>query len=86
MKLPTLRMTGFLPLSGLAIVWAVPIVWAAPNIPASDLPGRERQRFESAPVERFMQPGQKSEPLIRWQCDTRKSQAKKKKRAKQGEC
>jgi hypothetical protein len=61
------------------------VAQAAPNVPSSDLPGRERQRFGDSPVERFTQPTQRSEPLIRWQCDTRKSRAKKPK-AKQGQC
>ena len=79
MKIPTLQLAGFLLVAGLSIGWA------APNIPSSDLPGRERQRFDQSPVERFMQPTQKSEPLIRWQCDNRKSKSKKQ-RAKQSEC
>src|SRR5207245_2600868 len=42
---------------------------AAPNIPSSELPGRERQRFNQSPVERFMQPNpQRVEPLVEWQC------------------
>jgi hypothetical protein len=79
MKILTLQIVGFVLLAGLSVVGA------APNIPSSDLPGRERQRFETSPVERFMQPTQKPEPLIRWQCDPPKSQAKKK-RTKQAEC
>jgi hypothetical protein len=79
MKILTLQIAGFVLLAGLSVVCA------APNIPSSDLPGRERQRFETSPVERFMQPTQKPEPLIRWQCDPPKSRAKKQ-RVKQGEC
>jgi hypothetical protein len=78
-KIPTLQMAGFLLLAGFSIGSA------APNIPASDLPGRERQRFDGSPVERFMQPTQKTEPLIRWQCDPPKWRTKKQK-AKQTEC
>ena len=29
---------------------------AAPNIPSSELPGRERQRFQDSPIDRFTQP------------------------------
>ena len=79
MKILDLQLVGLLLLAG------VTAVFAAPNIPPSDLPGRERQRFETSPVEGFMQPTQKPEPLIRWQCDPPKSQAKKK-RTKQAEC
>jgi hypothetical protein len=79
MRILTLQVAGFLLLTDFSVVSA------APNIPPSDLPGRERQRFETSPVERFMQPTQKPEPLIRWQCDPPKSRAKKQ-RAKQAEC
>ena len=79
MQILTLQIAGFVLLAGHSVVCA------APNISPSDLPGRERQRFETSPVERFMQPTQKPEPLIRWQCAPPKSQAKKK-RTKQAEC
>jgi hypothetical protein len=32
------------------------IVEAAPNIPASEFPGRERERFRESPLDRFTQP------------------------------
>jgi hypothetical protein len=41
---------------------------AGPAVSPGDLPGRERFRFESSPVDRFMQPNQQREPLIRWEC------------------
>ncbi len=44
---------------------------AAPNVPPSEQPGRERERFTPSPLDRFMQPNQQSEPLIRWDCDDR---------------
>jgi hypothetical protein len=44
---------------------------AAPAVPSSDLPGRERFRFEPSPLDRFMQPNQQREPLLRWECDDR---------------
>jgi len=44
---------------------------AAPAVPSSDLPGRERFRFEPSPLDRFMQPNQQREPLLRWDCDDR---------------
>ena len=50
---------------------------AAPNVPASEQPGRERQRFQESPVERFMQPMQQASPLIQWQCEPRKPRLKK---------
>ena len=42
---------------------------AAPNVPPSELPGRERERFTPSPLDRFMQPRQLPEPLIRRECD-----------------
>jgi hypothetical protein len=45
---------------------------AAPAVPPSDMPGRERERFTPSPLDRFMQPSQPSEPLLRWECDERR--------------
>jgi hypothetical protein len=52
---------------------------AAPNIPPSEMPGRERGRFQEQPLDRFMQPGapQKAQPLWQWQCDEPKGRRKK---------
>jgi hypothetical protein len=53
---------------------------AAPNIPPGEMPGRERQRFQDSPVERFMQavpPGQ-AEPVWQWRCEDGKPKAKSK--------
>jgi hypothetical protein len=44
---------------------------AAPNVPPSEQPGRERERFTPSPLDRFMQPNQQREPLIRWNCEDR---------------
>ena len=44
---------------------------AAPAVAPGDLPGRERFRFEPSPLDRFMQPNQQREPLLRWECDDR---------------
>ena len=46
---------------------------AAPNIPPSELPGRERQRFMETPVERFVNTPSQAAPLIRWKCRDRAS-------------
>jgi hypothetical protein len=35
---------------------------AAPQIPSSELPGRERDRFMESPVERFMRPAPQQPP------------------------
>jgi hypothetical protein len=51
---------------------------AAPAIPSSELPGRERQRFQDSPLDRFTQPGggQRTQPLWQWDCKNAKSKAK----------
>jgi hypothetical protein len=55
---------------------------AAPNIPSSELPGRERERFTPSPVERFMQaPAGAARPVIR-HCGDRKVQREGKPRSK----
>ena len=77
MKVQPGLFAGFLLLAGTVAASA------APNVPPSELPGRDRQRFLESPVERFMQPEQPAEPLIRWQCELRKS---KKPRAKRTVC
>jgi hypothetical protein len=48
-----------------------------PNIPSSELPGRERQRFLESPVDRFTQPKQKAKPLWRWDCEQPKPPKRK---------
>jgi hypothetical protein len=53
---------------------------AAPAVPSSDLPGRERFRFEPSPLDRFMQPNQQREPLLRWECDDRSPRSKQRSR------
>jgi hypothetical protein len=44
---------------------------AGPLVPPSDLPGRERYRFEPSPLDRFMQPRPPARPLLRWDCEPR---------------
>ena len=48
---------------------------AAPNIPSSELPGRQRQQFQESPIDRFTQPGQKTQPLWQWECDRPKAKS-----------
>jgi hypothetical protein len=57
---------------------------AAPNIPSSELPGRDRQRFQEQPLDRFTQPGspQQGRPLWQWDCEQPKSRPKRKSRSK----
>jgi hypothetical protein len=51
-----------------ALLAGVSAANAAPAVSPGDLPGRERFRFEPSPFDRFMQPNQQREPLIRWEC------------------
>jgi hypothetical protein len=59
---------------------------AAPNIPSSELPGRERQRFQESPVDRFTEPSQKATPLWQWDCDRAKSKGRKHRRGDSKRC
>ena len=80
MTTPSHLFAAFLFLAGIAAASA------APAISGSELPGRDRQRFLESPVERFMQPAQKSEPLIRWQCDPDRLRAKKQRAKRNSGC
>jgi hypothetical protein len=55
---------------------------AEPRVPSSDLPGRERYRFDPSPVDRFMQPQPLPEPLIRRGCEDRDLSRTKQQRAR----
>jgi hypothetical protein len=62
---------------GFLLAAGISVAAAAPPIPASELPGRERDRFTVSPVERFMRPGpyqtpQVIEPTTGPQCDVHK--------------
>jgi hypothetical protein len=46
---------------------------AAPLVPPSDQAGRERYRFTPSPLDRFMEPKPPAKPLLRWDCDSRRS-------------
>lgn len=70
----------------IAMLLAVIAADAAPNIPPSDLPGRERQRFQDSPLDRFTQPKQKTEPLWRWDCDPVHRKGRKHSRANSKRC
>jgi hypothetical protein len=55
-------------IAAVALLAGVSAANAAPAVSPGDLPGRERFRFEPSPLDRFMQPNQQREPLIRWEC------------------
>ena len=66
------------------LVLAATAAAAAPNIPPSEMPGRERQRFQETPLDRFYQPQKKAKPLWRWDCEP--PQAKRKAKPKRNGC
>jgi hypothetical protein len=56
----------------LVILGGIGAARAAPNIPPSEMPGRERFRFQETPADRFMAVPRQNGPLIQWDCDHRK--------------
>jgi hypothetical protein len=66
-------MSGWLSsITGIALIVGVAAATAAPLVPPGDLPGRERYRFTPSPLDRFMQPSPRVEPLLRWDCGPRR--------------
>jgi hypothetical protein len=66
-------MSGWLfSITGIVLIAAVVRATAAPLVPPGDLPGRERYRFTPSPLDRFMQPNPRVEPLLRWDCGPRR--------------
>jgi hypothetical protein len=66
-------MSGWLSsVTGIALIVGVAAATAAPLVPSGDLPGRERYRFTPSPLDRFMQPSPRVEPLLRWDCGPRR--------------
>ncbi len=59
---------------------------AAPLVPPSDQAGRERYRFTPSPLDRFMQPTQPTEPLMRWDCQEPGSSRWKQRGRRNKEC
>jgi hypothetical protein len=51
-------------IAGLLLAAGISVAAAAPQIPSSELPGRERDRFTESPVERFMRPGSQQPPPV----------------------
>jgi hypothetical protein len=46
------------------VLLTAPLAAAQPQIPPSEMPGRERERFTDSPVERFMKPGSYVAPPV----------------------
>jgi len=49
--------------AAMMLLAGISIATAAPNIPSSELPGRERERFRESPLDRFTQPSPPAAPL-----------------------
>jgi hypothetical protein len=49
--------------AAMMLLAGISIAAAAPNIPPSELPGRERERFKESPLDRFTQPSPPAVPL-----------------------
>ena len=58
MQIACCRIVAMLLLAGMSVAAA------APNIPPSELPGRERERFRESPLDRFTQPSPSGAPLF----------------------
>jgi hypothetical protein len=63
--------TSLYRIAAIVLVAGVSAAEAAPNVPPSEQPGRERERFTPSPLDRFMQPQPLPEPLIRSDCGDR---------------
>ena len=83
MMIAIFRIAVFALLAGVSAANAAP---AVPAVPSSDLPGRERFRFEPSPLDRFMQPNQQREPLLRWECDDRNPPRPKQRARRNRDC
>jgi hypothetical protein len=69
-----------------ALLVGAPAANAAPAVSPGDLAGRERFRFEPSPLDRFMQPNQQREPLIRWECHEPSSSRLKQRARRNKDC
>ena len=76
-------MTARLALALALMLSAAAFAAAQSRIPASEMPGRERERFNESPVERFMRPGAAvAPPLVEAAPRVRKQRAKRPRRHK----
>jgi len=68
-------------IASLLLVAGTAVAQAAPNIPSSELPGRERFRFQESPLDRFTQPNRSTtQPPWRWDCKPAKRNGAKQRR------
>ena len=77
MQIACCRIAAILLLAGMSVAAA------APNIPPSELPGRERERFRESPLDRFTQPNPPTAPLYELPNARRDCQSRPARRSKQ---
>jgi hypothetical protein len=69
-------------LAGVLLAAGLTAAQAAPNIPPSEMPGRERQRFHETPIDRFTQPQtQPRDVTPQWRCHQRSTSKHSKRRS-----
>ena len=69
--------------AAIMLLAGISIAAAAPNIPPSELPGRERDRFKESPLDRFTQPNSPATPLYEVPNAGRDCQSRPVRRSKQ---
>jgi len=74
------------PIARLLLIAGMAAADAAPNIPPSEMPGRERERFIPSPVDRFTDPfaWPRTEPLYQW-CDEKPTRRAKRKQGQRNQ-
>jgi hypothetical protein len=77
--------------AAMMLLAGISIAAAAPNIPSSELPGRERERFKESPLDRFTQPNPPATPLYELpsadrDCQSRPARHSKKRVARGKRC
>jgi hypothetical protein len=73
-------------IAAMVLIAGLSVAQAAPNVPPGEQPGRERERFTPSPLDRFMQPSQPTEPLIRSDCDDRGSSRPQRRSKRNKDC
>ena len=77
MQIACCRIAAILLLAGMSVAAA------APNIPPSELPGRERERFRESPLDRFTQPSPSAVPRFEIPRSARDCQSRSSRHSKQ---
>ena len=78
-------------IAGILLLAGITAASAAPQVPSSELPGRERERFKDSPLDRFTQPSPSAPLLLNEQgagpdCQISKSRRSKPQTARKKRC